>query len=547
MRFIHKSVFTAALIAAPVLFACSKRSLAPAQQTNCYSNGVDTCNKVIPSIQVNTQKVYQTIVGFGASDCWTTKFVGNWSNTSKKSQVADYLFSADTDKIGTPKGIALSIWRFNIGAGSYEQGDSSGIPDIFRREECFLNLDGSYNWNKQSGQQWFLSAAKQRGVNVFFGFAVSPPVQYTINNKAYGLASSQFNLKADKYNAYADFLVKVADHFNASGFQMKYISPFNEPQWNWGTSLSQEGSGATNTQIAQLLNILGPKIQASGVPVKIAFGEANQWNSLYENNTDDRGDQINQFFSPSSSNYIGNVPALANIISAHSYFTTCPDNDLVNYRQKAFNQIKNISASTQLWETEFGILGNICGQFNSYPRNLGIDYGLYVAKVIHNDLAIANVSSWQWWLGVDTYNYSDGLVYINDPAGGYDLNAMKTDGNVTDSKQLWCLGNYSRFIRPGMVRVDAGLSTISDRVKAASTQMVSAYTDVATKKIVIVIVNEEAAGKLLQIDLSTLNLTQNKLTAYTTSTSKNLQKSVINTNMFTLDGKSVTTLVGFYK
>lgn len=529
------------------MVSCSKHVVAPAAGDPCYVNGVDTCNQSVPTITVNVQKTYQTIVGFGASDCWTTKYVGNWANTAKKNQIADYLFTTDTDKTGTPKGIGLSIWRFNIGAGSFEQGDTSGIPDIYRREQCFLNPDSTWDWTKQSGQQWFLNAAKQRGVNTFIGFAVSPPVQYTINHKAYGLGNSQLNLMPGKYNSYADFLATVAKHFNDIGIPMKYISPFNEPQWNWGTSPSQEGTGSTNTQMAQLIRILGPKLKASGAPATIAFGEANQWNSLYENNSDGRGDQISQFFNPSSANYIGNVPNVENLISSHSYFTTCPNADLVNYRQKVLNQRNMVSSSTQLWETEFGILGDICGQYNGSPRNISIDYGLYVARVVHNDLAIAGVSSWQWWLGVDTYNYSDGLVYINDLTGGYDLNAIKTDGIVLDSKQLWCLGNFSRFIRPGMVRVDAGINTISDQVSAAASQMISAYKDAVKKQIVIVLVNMDPAAKKFRIDSNALNLTSDQLVAYTTSITENLQKSVVKSTSFQVKGKSVTTLIGFYK
>jgi len=524
---------------------CSKHTISPVVD-HCYVNGVDTCNKVVSAITINIQNEYQTIKGFGASDCWTAKFMGNWGNLSKKNQIADYLFSADTDKTGTPKGIALSIWRFNIGAGSFEQGAASGIPDEYRREECFLNPDGTYNWNKQAGQQWFLTAAKQRGVNSFIGFTNSPPVQYTVNGLASGSGTNQLNLKPGNYNAFADFLVSVVKHFNDAGIPMIYISPFNEPQWNWGTNPGQEGTGATNTQMAQLIKILGPKLQASGVPAKIAFGEANQWNSLYENNSDDRGDQINQFFNSSSSNYIGNVPGLENMISAHSYFTTCPDGSLVDYRQNALNKKNQVSSSTQLWQTEFGILGDICGQLNGYPKNTSIDYGLYVAKVIHNDLAVANVSSWQWWLGIDSYNYSDGLVYILDNSGGYDLNSMKTDGMVTDSKQLWCLGNFSRFVRPGMIRIAANISTITDPKLAAATQMISAYKDPSIKRIVIVIVNNATASKQFRIDNTSIDLSGG-ITAYTTSASKNLQKSVVSGNSFTMEGRSVITLVGSYK
>ena len=91
------------------------------------------------------------------------------------------LFSTEQQADGSPKGIGLSLWRFNIGAGSYEQGAASGIGDEYRREECFLGTDGSYNWSKQAGAQWFLKAAKKRGVRYLLGFTNSPPVQFTQN------------------------------------------------------------------------------------------------------------------------------------------------------------------------------------------------------------------------------------------------------------------------------------------------------------------------------------------------------------------------------
>lgn len=548
MKLLNKVTIAYYLPVALALLACSKHTIQPVDD-HCYVNGIDTCNKQAQALKlnVNLQNEHQTIEGFGASDCWTTKYVGKWANATKKNQIADYLFSSDTDKTGNPIGIGLSFWRFNIGAGSFEQGDSSGIPDIYRREECFLNADGSYDWSKQAGQQWFLNAAKARGVKNFIGFAISPPVQMTVNNRAYGLGTNQLNLKAQDYAAYADFLVSVASHFNAAGIPMNYISPFNEPQWNWGTSPTQEGTGATNTQMAQLIKILGPKLQQSGIPAKIAFGEANQWNSLYENNGDDRGDQLNQLFNASSPNYIGNVPSLLNMISSHSYFTTCPNSDMVSYRQNVLQKRDQVAPTTELWETEFGILGDICGQLNGYPRNTGIDYGLYVANVIASDLTIANVSSWQWWLGVDTYNYSDGLIYINDNAGGYDLGQMQTDGIVSNSKQLWCLGNFSRFIRPGMIRVDANISSITDPTVALATQMVSAYKDVAHKQIVIVIINNESASKQISLSNSSFSLSSALVSAYTTSVNKSLKRSIVNSSLFSVDAKSVTTLIANYQ
>lgn len=535
-----------ALLAITNTFGCTKKPASNNETSGCVTGGNSPCVQADTRITIDMENERQTIHSFGASDCWTTKFVGKWNDVTKKNQIADYLFSMDNDQQGNPKGIGLTLWRFNIGAGSYEQGTNSGIPDEFRREECFLDPDNHYNWDKQAGQQWFLNAAKARGVQKFLAFAVSPPVQFTQNNLAYGLGNSQLNLMDGKKSAFADFMVNVLKHFESTGIPFNYLSPFNEPQWNWGEKPSQEGTGATNTEIADFIRLLGPRMKAAGLSTTICLGEANQWNSLNANNPDGRGDQINQFFNKNSANYIGDVPSMEHLISAHSYFTTCPGADLISYRKNVADKVKTVDPTLQLWQSEFGILGDICGQMNSYPKNTGIDYGLYVAKVIHHDLTVANVTSWQWWLAVDTYNYSDGLVYINDLSGGYDLNSIKTNGLVSDSKQLWCMGNYSRFVRPGMVRVSAGLSDIIDPVLATATQMVSAYKDVQSNQFVIVVINMGNESKKYTLDLGTTHATGSTLDAYTTTADKNLTKSTLPIAAITLEPRSVTTLIGHY-
>jgi len=536
------------LLFVTLLVVINTTSVAKKPRINMNHDSCSADNGLNPArIIINLGSKQQTIQSFGASDCWTTKFIGKWNNVVKKNQIADYLFSMDVDRQGNPKGIGLTLWRFNIGAGSYEQGAASGIPDEFRREECFLDENNQYNWDKQAGQQWFLSAARARGVKKFLAFSVSPPIQFTKNNKAYGLGNSHLNLAEISKNAFADFLVSILKHFESIGTPFNYLSPFNEPQWNWGEKPSQEGTGATNNEIADFVRLLGPKMKAAGLATTICIGEANQWNSLDGNDKDGRGDQINQFFNKTSTNYIGNVPSLEHLISSHSYFTTCPDDNLISYRQHVADKQKAVDPTLGLWQSEFGILGNICDKLKGYPKNTGIDYGLYVAKVIHHDLTVANVTSWQWWLAVDTYNYSDGLVYINDLNGGYDLNSMKTDGLISDSKQLWCLGNYSRFVRPGMVRVNASLSDVTDPVLAAETQMVSAYKDAGLKQFVIVVVNMSTESKQYTVDMGASQPTGRTLDMYTTTVSKNLKKSTIPIGSITIEPRSVTTLTGCYQ
>ncbi|HTN37413.1 MAG TPA: glycoside hydrolase [Arachidicoccus sp.] len=485
-------------------------------------------------ITINPGHVYQKIHSFGASDCWSAKFIGQWKNEQKKNKIADWLFSMDTLENGSPKGIGLTLWRFNIGGGSFEQGDSSNIKDPWRREACFMNPDGSYDWGKQKGQQWFLRAARKRGLPFTLGFSLTPPVFMTRNGKAYNsFADGHMNIRSSAVDSLAAFLARVARHF-----KFDFLSPVNEPQWEWGKAhgASQEGTQAVNPEIAALVRSVSPKLSGSGT--KLVVGEAGQWQYLYGSNDKNSGDQIRQFFSPESANYIGGLPSVVRAISGHGYFTTCPDSLATQVRSRLWQKIQQTDPSLAVWQTEFGILGDICHQYTGSPRNTGMDYGLYVAKVIHDDLTIAGVSSWQWWLAMSPYNYSDALVYINDPSGKINVSGCEKDGVVLDSKQLWVLGNFSRFIRPGMERIDAKPSA-NGLLKGL---LVSAYRAADSKKAVVVVVNSGDKDKTIRME----GLAGKTRSLYTTSSSVNLDHSIARSNTIKIPAKSVVTVVGRY-
>ena len=128
---------------------------------------------------VNPKSPQQTIEHFGASDAWSMQSIGLWPEENVQNQIADWLFSTENDENGQPRGIGLSLWRFNLGAGSAEQGDSSYINKD-TRTECFLRYDGTYDWTRQPGQVKFLKMAKQRGVPYMLAFLNSPPVYFTV-------------------------------------------------------------------------------------------------------------------------------------------------------------------------------------------------------------------------------------------------------------------------------------------------------------------------------------------------------------------------------
>ncbi|MDB4584122.1 glycosyl hydrolase [Draconibacterium sp.] len=434
-------------------------------------------------VEINPEVTFQTIHNFGASDAWSCQYVGNWPE-SQKNQIADLLFSLDKKEDGAPKGIGLSCWRFNIGGGSSDQKGDTKIGDPWRRAECFLQEDGSYNWEKQSGQRWFLRAAKERGVESFIGFVNSPPVWLTANGRANSDGGNSVNLPEENIPKFSNFLIEVTKNIQKNdGVMFTYLSPVNEPQWDWKDG--QEGSPWTNAEVAKLCRLLGNGLKSAGLSTKIEITEAGKLTHLFDRGNDaQRGFQIKEFFSPESENYVGDVPNMAHKIAGHSYFTTTNDQVLKDIRTKLLNEIEQVDPTLEFWMSEFCVLGDNDG-FKGGGRDLGMETALFVAHVIHSDLTIANSCVWQWWIAVSPYDFKDGLVYIDK---------SETGGNIYESKLLWALGNYSRFIRPGAKRISVATEENSD-VK------ISAYKN-KNGELVVVCINRSETVQYIQINLT---------------------------------------------
>lgn len=504
------------------------------------------------TMSIKLSQEQQTIDGFGASDAWRCQMVGKYWPEAKKNAIADMLFSKETDENGNPKGIGLSIWRFYLGAGSMEQGEGSDISDEWRRAECFQAADGTYNWQKQEGQRWFLQAARQRGVEKFLAFTISAPVHMTLNGKAFSPQKQKMNIKEGMMPAYADFLTDCIENLQQNEkVSFDYISPVNEPQWDWMASnngkASQEGTPATNEEVHRLTALLAERLQQRSLTTKIALGEAGAINYLYENvNGETRDKQIDDFWSTSSRLSIASLPNVEKVISGHSYYSVWPVNDLVQHRQK-LNAKMQQHAGLKYWQTEYCILENpgeseIPGGGGG-QRDLGIKTAIFVARIIHNDLVLANASSWQWWTALTRANYKDGLIYLDDGnnEGGQSPEYCKQDGYARASKLMWALGNYSFFIRPGMKRIEV---ENQNPVQAATDVMISAYKDDAAKKLVIVAINagDEEREYRLEADRQIKN---RSLTPYITSEGSNLSKGAeVAADKMIIPAKSIVTYVG---
>lgn len=425
---------------------------------------------------------HQTIDNFGASDCWSFQRAGTWS-VENRNRLADLLFSRTS-------GIGLSCWRFNIGGGL-----SPRITNPWRTAETFETSAGHYDWNRQAGERWFLGAAKSRGVPQFLAFVNSPPGRMTRNGLTFcEKDSSTTNLKPGLETQYAQYVADTLDRFRkhpdeSQRIAFQYVSPVNEPQWDWAGH-SQEGMRASNADIKKIVRALADELTHRQSPTQLAVLESGALPDMWQLNrkaTDTWGAPYGNYLEE----FAGD-PAVSGLLSKrigyHSYGSDQPGKGLVEHRTRLGSEMKRYPG-WKLWQTEYCILVGTDGKGGN-GRDLTMKTALDVARIIHLDMALAGVSAWQWWTALSPVDYKDGLIYTNWKRPG-------DDETIYPSRTLWSLGNYSRFVRPGMRRIEL----TGDRHDIQGL-MGTAYKEEASRQVVAVYINMSADVRRVRLSFS---------------------------------------------
>lgn len=169
-----------------------------------------------------------------------------------------------------------------------------------------------------------------------------------------------------------------------------------------------------------------------------------------------------------------------------------------------------------------------------------MDCALFLAKIIHNDLAVANATAWHLWNA-----YEPGSADFDTR---YYLIALKPDsgfvnGDYTVTKNLWALGHYSLFIRPGMQRLNVKRNDHLNDIEAAQKTMISTYKG-DNGKMVIVAINYAREQQPLSIDLKNVPIRIMRGYVTTALNQDNMKVSEIkNVKSAMLPARSITTIV----
>jgi len=304
-------------------------------------------------------------------------------------------------------------------------------------------------------------------------------------------------LTAD-YQAYANYLTTYAKDFQtAAGVGLYAMSVQNEPDWPPGT---YEGCTWSAQQLHDfILNNFGPAMASSNPNVKImmpeSFGDVLAMSDTTLNDS-------------SAAQYVS-------VIGEHLYGLSGNEPKTPNAYALA------VSLGKEYWETEF-----YNNSLSSYDATM--TEGLNTAVQMHNALTIANFNAYHYWWFVSSGTDNGGLV----PNG--------TTSSSGAPKTAFCFGQFSKFIRPGYVRMDS-------TVNPTSGVYVSAYQQASTGDFVIVAINTNSSTTSQSFTLNAMSVSS--VTPWVTDANNSLIQQgaqAVSGNSFTynLTASSVTTFIG---
>ena len=404
-----------------------------------YTLGVNFAKTVIT---LDENESYQTFQGFGASSAWVYQSFGLSENTQLKDDTIEALYGES--------GLGLSIFRYNVGAGGVEVdsysdplrgAESFFVADNFNGDYSVFADESNYDFTRDKGvRELFEKSLSLGNINEVVFFANSPHYLMTKNGKTHGDQKMQNNLKEDCYTAFSQYLLVIVNYLYEN-YICKYnpdikirISPVNEPQWDWGgKDATQEGCHFDPKPLAKFYDTFYKEL--------VKFNENNSTQFIMD--VFESGNYKLAEYKTKFKSYINEFRKYSwyselDGISVHSYGT---DTDKMS-RTSLSNYVNDKLGGIKVSVSEYCVMEGGISQ--------SIDMGIYSAKVILRDLKMIDAISWNYWLSLshEKYNYEDGLLYWD----GADT--------VRSTRRYYTVGQFSKFITPGSVRIQADYNDI---------------------------------------------------------------------------------------
>jgi len=475
---------------------------------------------------------FQTIDGFGTSTAF------NKASCIRQvyeidpvagQRLLDLLFDHE-------KGIGLSIIRPIIGDGGINNATTKtewgnrwydGPSDTIEPEEGQYVWDQpgwndpqapNYKGNFDKDNVWLCQKAIEYGVKTFYADAWTPPYWMKQNNSVVGASggnqasgTQSDRIKDGYYDDYADYLIQFAlGYYREFGIHITHIGPSNESE------AAHTSYSGFRINASQYKDLLLPEIKRElqehaadfaelGIaPPIIVAPEGTNLNASVSTygplmNTDEAKETIGVF-------------------STHLYGTSNFNSGPLTAGASAY---PTWLRDYKLWQTEYMTQNNSSSASSANTQvyaNQTITDGVSWADLVSNMLASdPGFSAWIWWWAAAN-NGADGSDLIRlFTSGSPQGNGSTITGVYRVFKRFYTFGNFSRFVKPGFVRIGA--------TRVPSTGMnITAYKEPVTEKYAIVAVNKNQTDQELQFNLNNFPTGTTAVVGYLTNASENQKK-----------------------
>lgn len=414
-----------------------------------------------PVITIDTAVTFQTIEGYGAALTGSSSYLLNQKmNASSRDALLKDLFDPET-------GIGLSYLRLTMGASDFSLNNFS-YDDIPAGSTDYNLEKFSLNQDTVDVIPMAKEVIKIFPEITFMGSPWSPPAWMKTNGSMIG-----GKLKPEAYSVYADYFVRYIQAMSTHGIRIDAITPQNEPLHSTATYPCMDMQ--PNEQLEFIKSHLGPKFKTANLSSKIIIYDHN-WDRPDYPITILNDAEAKQYIAGSAFHaYGGEVTAMSLVHDRHPdkglYFTEISGGRWApNFSDNLMWNMKNILIGTARNWSKNALFWNLALDENDGPKNNGC-------------------------------GDCRGVVIINS-----------SSGQVTKNVEYYSLAHFSKFVRPGAIRISTAVPRTLPEINA-----VAFYNTDGSK--VIIALNEGSTEKVFSVKQGNNNFS------------------------YTLPAKSVTTIV----
>ena len=389
----------------------------------------DTKPASADTFEINDAVKLQRIDGFGASIMEAGIITLNTLPAEKQEEVLRALIDPQAGAGYTAMKTPVAGTDFQSAGPWYTYDDTPGDVEL-------KNFSVERDFGPNGVGTYILRARK------YGNFALQSPTDYPPDWMLFDVKKHQ-DIQPKYYPVLAKYFVRYLEEYKKRGIVVDYLSLFNEPE--------EVYTKIKYPEIKVLLrDYVGPALQESGLTTKLMMSEAPERKVAYKRYP-----------------VILDDPAARKFVSVVAYH---------GYDFKNFDKIAELEKKypdLPFWMDE------LCYAYEAgYPKNKKLpiydfDDGDVWGNIIFSDLE-AGTSAWLYWNAI--LDETGGPWAVSPVHGNPDRNIQhpvviinKTTHEITYTGAYYYLAHFSKFVRPGAVRVQTNGKTKGVRVMAFQT------------------------------------------------------------------------------